>query len=184
MAVHHARDLNHLARLLKRKDGQIKRDLERAAKKAAQKTAAHVRRTVPVAFSELRNSVHVDGSKVIADAPHAVFVERGTRPHWPPLEPILRWVKLRGFQALVGPKQVHRLPGNTTAYHAMTVGSAIEQHIEDGSVSVDVPVQIARAIQAMIAKRGTRPHWYMRNAVPVARGFLGVAIAEELRRGK
>lgn len=32
------------------------------------------------------------GSHVYMDAPHAAIIEEGTRPFWPPMEPILEWV--------------------------------------------------------------------------------------------
>lgn len=34
-----------------------------------------------------------DGASLYSDAPHAAFIEYGCRPHWPPLAPILAWVK-------------------------------------------------------------------------------------------
>lgn len=27
-------------------------------------------------------------------APHAIYVERGTKPHWVPIEPLLRWARI------------------------------------------------------------------------------------------
>lgn len=33
-----------------------------------------------------------DGAFVKVDAPHAPFMEYGTRPHFPPIEPIKQWV--------------------------------------------------------------------------------------------
>lgn len=33
-----------------------------------------------------------NGATVMADAPHAPFMEYGTRPHFPPLAPIKQWV--------------------------------------------------------------------------------------------
>lgn len=35
------------------------------------------------------------GGSITVDAPHAPFVEYGTRPHWPPTQPILDWVKAK-----------------------------------------------------------------------------------------
>jgi hypothetical protein len=46
---------------------------------------------------DLIRSVHYSPGKrggfVVVDAPHAAFVEMGTRPHWPPFLPIYRWVQ-------------------------------------------------------------------------------------------
>lgn len=50
---------------------------------------------------ELRGSVEysreADGALVYVDAPHAPHLEYGTRPFWPPQEPLMRWVLRKGF---------------------------------------------------------------------------------------
>lgn len=50
---------------------------------------------------ELMRSVHVtptsDGAIVTVDAPHAPFMEFGTRPHFPPLQPIAEWAYRKGL---------------------------------------------------------------------------------------
>jgi hypothetical protein len=50
---------------------------------------------------ELRASVEhefvEDGATVAVSAPHAPMIEYGTRPHWPPFEPILEWVRRKGL---------------------------------------------------------------------------------------
>lgn len=146
---------------------KLQHRLDTARRRAAQHTAMHVRRNVPVAFSELRDSVHVNDATVVADAPHAAPVEFGSRPHWPPIEPIIRWVKLRGSQGLTGASMGH-LPGTTTPAHATAVAGAIAK-MGDGSVTpIDAPERIAWAIAAKIAKNGTKPAFYMGAAVPVA----------------
>lgn len=174
----------------------IRRDLrgrqkavEKAVRRTATQGARHVRRAVPVAFGELRNSVSAqDGHRIVADAPHAAPVETGSRPHWPPLAPILRWVKLRGMQGLTTPKRQARLPGTTTKLHAGAVAGAIKAHSVatgyadwgGGATSVEAPLAVARAIQAAIAKHGTKPHWYMRGSVPAVEEILDREIRREL----
>lgn len=184
------RSFKELGRLLKTSEREFKKKLKRAQVRAARRTAAHVRRNVPVAFGELRASVHSSKTKVFADAPHAAAVERGSRPHTPPLEPLIKWVRLRGMQGLVPPKSMARLPGTTTSTHASNVAGSIKQYAQDsgfadwsgGASPVDAPRQIARKIQAAIAKRGTKPHWYMRRSVPVARRILGEEITRQLKQ--
>lgn len=158
--------------------------MDRARMRAARKTAAWVRQHVPVAFSELRDSVREEGSKVIADAPYAMAVELGSRPHWMPLEPLIKWVQLRGFQSLVAAKSRARLPGTTTMDHATRIGEQLDSTRRGGGsgpmtpyTASDAVVQIAKAIQHRIAIAGTKPHYFMRAAVPVAREFLSVEIA-------
>lgn len=52
---------------------------------------------------ELRNSVNVtpieDGAIVHVDAPHAAVMEYGSRPHTPPLQPLLEWAQRKGLDA-------------------------------------------------------------------------------------
>ena len=79
-------------------------------------------------------------------AKHAIFVHYGTRPHWPPLEPILAWVK------------------RNLARYTDTSGKAVDaikpsgRMVERTRKSPDaVAMRVARAIQAKIAKEGTSP---------------------------
>lgn len=91
----------------------IERDMasrERRLGRAVQKTARQtrnlvVRGLVPRAFGELSSSIEaVDvgpgASNVVADAPYAEAVELGSRPHTPPLAPLIAWVQLRGMQGI------------------------------------------------------------------------------------
>lgn len=163
---------------------RIKMDLrakQRGAEEAVRKTARDgvkvVRDQVPVAFSELSDSIHagsaLNGAYIIADAPHAAAVENGSRPHTPPLEPLIRWVKLRGMQGLRSASALRKTRG---ASHARTVASQLRQlqsrtfSDRSGTGSVYSPVDaaetVARAIQAVIAKRGTKPHAFMLKSLP------------------
>lgn len=64
-----------------------------------------------VATGELARSVVStpvdDGAIVKVDAPHGVFMEEGTRPHFPPLQPLEDWVTLKGFAS--DPAAVRRI---------------------------------------------------------------------------
>lgn len=173
--------------------GRIAKDMkarEKRIRHAVQRTAelgVHVvQQNVPVAFKELQNSVHAEslgtsGARVVADAPHAAAVEVGSRPHWPPLEPILAWVRLRGMQGLKSPKQIARLAGTTTARHAQSVAQQIRaMQRPNGSTPADAALQIAQAIRAAIGKNGTRPHFYMQQSLPAIEEILHQQIAEAL----
>lgn len=188
MRVTKCKGMAEFRRVYRRDMRALERRLGKALRKAAQKAAAHVRRNVPVAFSELRDSVHVVGSRIIVDAPHAAAVEWGSRPHWAPLEPLVRWVKLRGFQGLQSEGQLKRLSGTTTFEHATRVAGDLAASRRGGAVgaetswtSIDAPVEIARAIQLKIAVAGTKPQHYMAKAVPHARAFVGVEVEAALR---
>jgi hypothetical protein len=182
--------------------GLIARDLERLERRVQLELAgaaidgAHaIEPHIPVAFAELRGSLHVDASRavegeirIVLDAPHAEAVERGARPHTPPLEPLVRWVKLRGMQGLTKTGRVRRdgkilgvggtnarAWGPTSAAQAARVATSIRAFRATGELATDInaPVKIARAIQMAIRKNGTKPHWMVRRTLPEIEVILG-----------
>ncbi len=183
---------------LKDLDATIRKDLRNVQKRvmgAIKKTARHTknlaeREFMPVAFGELRGSGRVedrtDGAAVVWDAPHAAAVEFGSRPHMPPLEPLIRWVKLRGMQGLSksgGVSKAKKIgPGTTTRTHAISIASQLRGMATNGANAVDDPEKIARAIQAVIAKKGTKPHHYAAKSLPEAMEVLDAQIAAALNR--
>jgi hypothetical protein len=156
--------------------------VRKAVKKAAQRTARHVKQnTVPVAFRELAESIVALSSSVVADAPHADAVEIGSRPHVPPLGPLIAWVKLRGMQGLRQISRLKKLKGPTTLQQALSVAAMFKKAERGGAVALDTPEQIARAIQAAIARKGTRPHRYMMKAIPFAQEALYEEVSEAVK---
>jgi hypothetical protein len=143
-----------------------------------------IEETIPVAHAELRDSLHTEdgppgNAQLIADAPHSAAVEVGSRPHMPPLAPLIEWVKLRGMQGLsdsgrIKPTRDWRLRP------ARTVARALRAMQHGGSLSVDAPEQIARAIQHAISVRGTKPFHYMLRSVPFARSTLAELVKAAL----
>ena len=176
--------MGELARLLSRHQAERQRRLRAAVGSTAKMGVSVVKRRVPVAFGGLRESVQTEeraaGAAIVVDAPHAAPVETGSRPHTPPLAPLVAWVKLRGAQGLLSPRQVGRLPGRSTAAHAVTVAAALRSMERGGALDVDAPVRIARAIQHAIRERGTKPHWYARSSLPETRRVLASAIRKAL----
>ncbi len=140
------------------------------------------RYTIPVAFAELVESLTVQlergpHASIVVSAPHAEAVEVGSRPHMPPLEPLIKWVKLRGMQGLATGRQRKKLRGSTTRWHASRVATLIKAHERKGGVvPIDAAEQVARAIQMAIAQRGTKPQRYMMKAIP----FVEDALFEEV----
>jgi hypothetical protein len=114
MATFHFTNLKDAMKAIRRDFRARQTRVKGAVRKAARQTRNYVaRETVPRAFAELAGSIHVeDGkpgfSKVIADAPHAGAVENGSRPHRPPLEPLLAWVQLRGLQSITDTGMLRR----------------------------------------------------------------------------
>lgn len=186
MKTYDVRSLHDLGALLGRHQLERERRLRAAAQTAARQGVILVKRRVPVAHGELREAVHAEdraqGAAIVIDAPHAAPVETGSRPHMPPLAPLVAWVKLRGAQGLLSGRQIGRLPGKTTGSHARSVASALASMEKSGALDVSAPVRIARAIQQAIARRGTKPHWYARGALPGLRQILGAAIRDALAK--
>lgn len=170
--------IDKLARDLKDRRGAVRRALRSAARRGV----TVVKEEVPVAFGEIRESVHAEGSKVVVDAPHARPVNDGSRPHMPPLAPLIRWVKLRGMQGLVSKRARGRLPGSTTRGAAEGIASMLRSMEHGGSLSVDAPERVARAIQHAIAKRGTKPSHFMERSLPDLDRILIDALRQELAK--
>lgn len=188
MPTYKVASLKELGQLMKKHQSQRERRIKKGVRKAAQRGAAYVRRNMPVAFGELRDDISSNATQVVSDAPHSEAVELGSRPHWMPLEPLIAWVKLRGAQGILSDKQLsyNARHQSTTADHAKRVASQLAELRRGGFgasgpetnfSSVDAPVQVAKAIQLAIALKGTKPHWFMRDAVPEVMSFID----EELR---
>lgn len=153
-----------------------KQRIKTAVYKTARKGAQVVRQNVPVAFGELRDGIRSEPTRIVSDAPHAAAVELGSRPHFPPLEPLIAWVKLRGAQGLKG----GRGPGTTTKAAAKFVRSALREQESDGALDVDAPRRVAYAIALAISKRGTKPHHYMSGSLPEVVSILDTEIVAAL----
>jgi hypothetical protein len=67
------------------------------AVRASVKAAARIiRANAPEALGDLKRSVEVEENEVVVTAPHAVAVEVGSRPHMPPIAPLIRWAEVTG----------------------------------------------------------------------------------------
>lgn len=55
----------------------------------------------PIATGGMRDSVTyaptATGVQLYVDSPHAIYMEAGTRPHFPPIAPLVEWVKVKGL---------------------------------------------------------------------------------------
>lgn len=160
------------------------RRVENAIRRSARRGVAVVKSNVPVAFGELRESIEAQatdgGAKIVADAPHAEAIELGTRPHWVPLDALVKWVKLRGMQGLASDRQLTRLPGTTTYRHARSVAAELASAGDGTMTPTDAPLEIAKRIQLAIAHRGTKPHWYMQQSQSAVMTILDEEIQKAL----
>lgn len=170
---------------------RTERKMRRGVKKAARATIPVVRKNIPRAFGELEKSLHVEdldeGSSIVVDAPYAAAVEVGSRPHTPPLEPLIRWAKLRALQGQTKTGRVKKvnlareknLQRGRRRLQAQRVASQLREMEIKGKrgqygrhSDVGAIVAIARGIQRAISRAGTKPAWYMRQAVPTAEAKL------------
>jgi hypothetical protein len=185
-AVYTVHSFRELGSLYVRHQRQRAKRILNAIRRAVDRAVKIVKRAVPVAFGELREAVHARarerGGAVIVDAPHAAPVEEGSRPHTPPLEPLIEWVRLRGAQALLTERQRGRLPGATTKDHAEWVGGELAKHVTGGASDVDAPRRVAFLIQQKIARAGTVPHWYARSSLPEIRRTLDHFVKGALKK--
>lgn len=211
MSTQHFTSLSAAAKAIAKDSIARERRVRAAVHKAAVKTAQVVARDIaPKAFGELTDSIHVEdlgpgAANVIADAPHAEAVEVGSRPHMPPLAPLVKWVRLRGIQGLTikgnvrhqnigSPKALSEQRFNTNVKSAgvalllkrqLKTSSALSKwRVNAGLGAVDpATIAVAQAIQHMIAKNGTKPFRFMRSGIPTAVAFLDLFVKEALAAG-
>jgi hypothetical protein len=178
--------LEDLAATIRADLAKIPRRVLGASRTAARRGVPIAKGTAPVAFQELADSIDAHdtpfGAIIRADAPHAAAVENGSRPHMPPVEPIERWVKLRGTQGLAGSR--HRA-ARAMARAIQRAGSGAAGRDAAGrftrrktSTPIDAPRQIAWAIAMKIKKSGTKPQPFMRIALP----FVVLVLDDEVVR--
>lgn len=97
-----------------------------------------------VAFGHLRASIASDvqvsetaiEGRVGTNLIYARPVEFGTKPHWPPLQPLVEWVRIK------------RLAGSYSVKTRQRLGSKALQQQQN--------IAVARAVQVKIARRGTK----------------------------
>lgn len=179
----------HLTRKLK----QLQKGTIEGVERTAEDLAEVIKDNVPVAFSELKDSIDVEitpnNIKVIASAPHAAAVEVGSRPHTPPIEPLLKWVKLRGMQGLTKRGKIRKplkvakngpSPRQLGRIQARHVATALQSYVREGAMDISGPLEIARKIQRAISVSGTRPYHYIQKSLSKVKYHLDKNIRIEL----
>lgn len=109
-----------------------------------------------------------DGADLFNDAPHAGILEAGSRPHRPPILPILRWVVRKfglNLEALAAGATRKSFRGTKRSFEGI------------GEVPAST-VSFAWAIANKIAREGTAPHWMVRKNLKL----LSRLAAEEVKR--
>lgn len=134
---------------------------------------------------ELRNSCEWDfhTMQLGVTAPHGAFLEVGTRPHMPPIEPLVEWAK-RKFspnrrKRQKSKKSARRKKGLgerlskwakknllfTAALHKGASGRAARPRIKKPELTDKQARAIAWRVAMSIKKKGTKPRFYMRETV-------------------
>jgi hypothetical protein len=156
-----------------------------AGYEAALLGAEVVAKAAPVDVGSLKSSLHARqtgprSAELVADAPHAGVVEVGSRPHTPPLQPLIDWVRRhhRSFRIRRAAK-VRIGPARTAS--AQRRRDARVAHNDTREAEIEA---VARAIQRKIARFGTRPRWFMRSQLPKLRKILAILIRRRLRDPK
>jgi hypothetical protein len=175
----------------------VRARLVAATHDAASTGALLVASNAPSAHGELADGVVSidlrDGAKIRSTAPHSAAVEVGSRPHMPPVAPLVAWVKLRGMQGLErGSKGAPRAVARMLRAHEQVAveGREIRSGPNKGSIrfarsrymAVDAAEKVAWMIAMAIKKRGTKPTWFVRRSLPGIRAVLGACVRDQLSR--
>lgn len=175
----------------------VRARLVTATHEAASTGAKLVAQGAPRAFGEIADGVVsielTNGAKIRSTAPHSAAVEVGSRPHMPPILPLVRWVKLRGMQGLEkgakgAPRAVARMLRGQEKLRVE--GTEIKSGPDAGSIrftqsrysDVDAADRVAWAIAMGIKRRGTKPTWFVRRCLPEIRAILGANVRAQLER--
>lgn len=158
-------------------------DMEAATIRGLQSAALRLEGMIPEAIQDSRpyppidNSVLMNshyttlterGALVGVDAPHAPFMEYGTRPrtsnNWPPFGPLADWSYRKGIIALYVTQAQYedylaRMRGGSKA---LVEADAEEQQWQH---EVDSAIRLVMAIIKKIAMKGIEPRFFMRRAI-------------------
>jgi len=148
--------------------------ISRALKKSAKAVEEEVKPLTPVNLGDLKRNIKSSATKTEARVgvrgtprKYAPYVEFGTRPHWPPLEPILRWVT-----------QKARGKGFRGAFGIQRRGQKRQAQL----------YAAARGVQAAIAKHGTKgAHMFERGleaALPAIKTIFRMEIERAIHEAK
>ncbi len=164
--------LGDLAATIRKDVKTLRKRAIRAAHKTAQLGRLIVYSKAPVAFAELRDSIVWEGldtgSRIRSLAPHSASVEAGSRPHMPPIAPLIAWVRLRGAQGIDS--------GSTATGKPARVAASIAAHGDGSSTPVDAAERVAWAIALSIKKHGTKPTWFMQRSLPEIESLLNAYV--------
>ena len=185
----HVVSLDGFARELRKLPKTAERAMVRGLRSAALRTQGQVVVEIDTAKpypavdrGTLRRSVgvdnHPDGALLSVDAPYAAAMEYGTRPFFPPLAPLVEWVKRKGLAGKKprGPsKDASRL-----AAHGFGISARDARAMKRVNDFQREAESIAYAIALKISKEGIEPRHYFAKAMAKVPQFLRAEIDREL----
>ena len=180
--------LADLGRVLAEDLRTIQRRVVESTHSAAADGAVVARANAPEAFGDLKDGIYggpldgMQGARIRSTAPYSAAAEVGSRPHMPPVEPLIRWVKLRGMQGVHGGKaappaarfvkRVLRSRENVHVTFSERDGGTLSRGRTVRSLDIVEAERLAWQIALKIKREGTRPTWFMKRSVaPVFRLF-------------
>jgi len=115
---------------------------------------------VPVDEGMLKKSGHVErkfmNKWVVYDAPYAEYVEYGTGPHWPPLQPLVDWA-----HRVLGLPYARKKGERAKGFRAgKRLGFSEAAGMREGTAE-----QVGFLIAKKIAEKGTESQPYLRRAL-------------------
>ncbi|NWF87917.1 MAG: HK97 gp10 family phage protein [Ignavibacteriaceae bacterium] len=151
--------------ILKRFRIEVERLTEKIGLIIERETKAVLAENEKIATGDLRKSIRYKVTKLVsaylitcfANVKYSQYVYDGTRPHFPPIEPIVRWVQRKGIGQSFSIKS-HKMVGSNrkgVAIGKRRIGLArFENLYSEKSYSEEVR-SVAYAIARSMAKKGT-----------------------------
>lgn len=179
MSTHYV-NLEGFERDLRKLPKTAERAMIRGLRSAALRTKAEVVIQIDTAKpypavdrGTMRRSVgvdnHPDGALLSVDAPYAAAMERGTRPFFPPLEPIVAWLKRKGIVK----RKVNAV------WEGDTLVSAKKQSKKSHEAEIR---SVAYAIAVKFSREGIEPRHFFAKAMEKVPKFLRAEIDRELEK--
>jgi hypothetical protein len=105
--------LLNLARKCDEASQSVPREMEAAFRRSGPITVSNAQALAPVFTGQLRGGIGFElrGSTTLvikSTAPYSIFVEEGTRPHFPPVDAVAGWAKAHGIVPFVLARAISR----------------------------------------------------------------------------
>jgi hypothetical protein len=120
-----------------------------------------------------------DGATLANTAPYAAPIEEGSRPHWPPLQPLIEWVLRNLMGDIAGARSSGVLIERASR---LTKRGRLGKRAERAGRAMITAVEVAKGVQRKIARRGTEAKGVMRDAYPEYIDFVEDEVTRKLNQ--